>query len=228
MDPRFFRKYADLITEAQTNPTGRSAQIWDYFEKAATGYGSSQDIVGNICQKFDITIDDLDSIGREYGVDNVYEYIRDAKDFDSDQPRPTYDALPHPSDQLYELSQDTLGSYVKKANQDREQSYSSAKNRYDIGDSDAVVKANQQMQKRQDGINTAYGKMNKKVAEAGDYTDMKDSKGQQITKDHSNWEKSCAGKERSLNRFLDKNAPDVSDEYKEKYAAHKRAIRTAK
>ena len=136
--------------------------------------------------------------------------------------------MPHPSDQLYELSKDTLGSYAKKANQDREQSYTSAKNRYDIGDSDAVVKANQQMQKRQDGINTAYGKMNKKVAEAGDYTDMKDSKGQQITKDHSNWEKSSAGKERSLKRFLDKNAPDVSDEYKEKYAAHKRAIRTAK
>ena len=162
MDPRFFRKYADLITEAQEGSSNsRSNQIWDYFEKAAMGNGSAQDIVGKTCQKFDITIDDLDSVGRENGVDDVYQYVNDAEDAYSDQPRPTYDALPHPSDQLDELSADTLGSYVKKANQDREQSYSSAKNRYDIGDSDAVVKANQHMQKRQDGMNTAYGKMNK-------------------------------------------------------------------
>lgn len=97
MDPRFFRKYADLINEAQEE-----------------------------------------------------DFKRRDEDEDDDD-----------TEQLDELSQDTLGSYVKKAKQDREQSYSSAKNRYDIGDSDAVVKANQRMQKRQDGMNTAYGKMNK-------------------------------------------------------------------
>jgi hypothetical protein len=78
-----------------------------------------------------------------------------------------YADLINEAQQLDELSQDTLGSYADKATKDREQEYTYSKNRYDIGDSDGVVAGNKRMQKRQDGINTAYGKMNKKVAEDG-------------------------------------------------------------
>lgn len=166
MDPRFFRKYADLITEAQEGSSNsRSNQIWDYFEKAAMGNGSAQDIVGKTCQKFDITIDDLDSVGRENGVDDVYQYVNDAEDAYSDQPRPTYDALPHPSDQLDELSADTLGSYANKAGKERDNEIDYANSRYDIGDHDSAQVGMQRAKKRQDGIDTASSKLNKKVAE---------------------------------------------------------------
>ena len=68
-------------------------------------------------------------------------------------------------EQLDELSKGTLGSYVKKANQDRNQTLTHAKNRYDIGDSAGVAKANNRMQKRQSGINTAHGKLTKEEVE---------------------------------------------------------------
>jgi hypothetical protein len=83
-EANFFRKYSDMITEAEQNDP-----IWDYITELArtsTYTGNYNKIIQLTLKRFDITIDDLDQVARNHRVYNIHKHIEELQQNKQDNP----------------------------------------------------------------------------------------------------------------------------------------------